>query len=73
MSEQKPPPHEKSFKVTSKEIILGAISFLMVLAWNDAFKDYIGRYPELHKYGMFAYAVFVTIFVILVSWLIAKW
>jgi hypothetical protein len=66
------PPHKKNLKKSSKELIIGAVTLLMALAWNDAFKNYIEQFTELRMYGMFIYAVFMTITALTISYLVYK-
>ena len=37
-----------------------ALVLISALAWNDAAREYLKRYPALKKRGMWAYALIVT-------------
>ena len=45
------------------KLLIGALTLVASLAWNDAFKSFFNRYPTLKKYGPWVYALFVTILI----------
>ena len=47
-------------------LIVGAVTFISALAWNEAFKSYFDRYPSLKKRGVWYYALGVTIFGVII-------
>lgn len=42
-------------------LISSALSLVTSLAWNEAIKDELKKYPSLKKYGNWAYAIIITI------------
>ena len=51
---------------------LTAMSLVVALAWNEAFKSTINMYPYLKKWGPWVYAFIITILSILFSYYIEK-
>ena len=48
--------------MSATALIMAALTFVISLAWNDAFKSFFQKStPWLRKYGPWAYAIFVTI------------
>lgn len=46
--------------VTSLQLVLGAMTFVVALAWNEAFKSWLQENPKLRMFGPWVYAVSVT-------------
>ena len=47
-------------------LIIGAITFICALAWNEAFTNYFNKYPGFKKWGIWVYATSVTIFGVII-------
>ena len=62
----------KTFNEVFKSI-LTAISLVVGLAWNDAFKSTIDSTPKLKKWGPWAYALFITLFSVFLSTYLSKY
>lgn len=45
------------------KLLIGALTLVASLAWNDAFRSLFSRYAILKKYGPWFYALFVTILI----------
>tara|TARA_Y100001970_G_C14257529_1_gene876577 strand:+ start:5707 stop:5970 length:264 start_codon:yes stop_codon:yes gene_type:complete len=45
------------------KLLIGALTLVASLAWNDAFRSLFSRYTTLKKYGPWFYALFVTILI----------
>lgn len=41
-------------------LIIGALTLVAALAWNDAFRNFFQQYPSLQKNGPWIYAILVT-------------
>jgi hypothetical protein len=66
-------PHELNFIQLVKTILVGAITLLIALAWNDSFKLVVENHPEFKQYGMFVYAISVTLLAIGLSYILSNW
>ena len=47
-------------------LIIGALTLVAGLAWNDAFKHLFNNSKYLNKFGPWVYAILVTVIVILI-------
>lgn len=47
--------------ISSMQFILGAMTLVAALAWNNAFSNYFENNPKLKAYGPWIYASTVTI------------
>ena len=48
------------------KLIVGSLTLVAALAWNDAFRGLFQQYPALKKHGPWIYAITVTIIVIVI-------
>jgi hypothetical protein len=56
MGEKEPTLHEMMVKHLTQSITL-----VIALSWNDAIKDAISHLPYLKTFGMFVYAILLTV------------
>jgi hypothetical protein len=55
-------------------IIIASISFVISLAWNDAFKNFFSKStPIIRKYGPWGYAIAVSILGIFIINMLVKY
>ena len=53
---------ETSDSISIPALVLAVLSFIISLAWNDAFKNFFQKSsPWTRKYGPWGYAIFVTL------------
>lgn len=53
-------------KISSLELIISSLGSIAALAWNNAFLDLISKTPGLTKYGLWIYALLITIIYVMV-------
>ena len=61
--------NNKYFDQTSSELsklIIGSLTFVSALAWNEAFKDYFSNNSYLKGKGLWFYAIVTSIFAIII-------
>lgn len=61
--------NSKYFDQTSSELsklIIGSLTFVSALAWNEAFKDYFSNNSYLKGTGLWFYAIVTSIFAIII-------
>ena len=61
--------NNKYFDQTSKELsklIIGSLTFVSALAWNEAFKEYFSKSTYLQGKGLWFYAIVTSIFAIII-------
>ena len=49
-------------------LILGALTLMTTLAWNEACKAQINKHEEFKEYGLWVYAIFVTLLTLFVGY-----
>jgi hypothetical protein len=54
------------------KFLVGSLSFVTALAWNEAFKNLFAQYPSLQAYGVWAYALLLTALTVGVLLLVAQ-
>ena len=47
--------------------ILGALTFVAAMAWNDAVKEFVEKNPSLKQHGLLVYALIATAAAIIIS------
>ena len=66
----------RTFLLNVAAFLTSALVLISALAWNDAAREYLKRYPALKKRGMWVYALIVTgiafVAITAVMWLKAK-
>jgi len=62
----------KEIWLKAQILIIGSLSFVIALAWNDAFQNLFERVPYLKKNGPWVYAVLITLMGILIIYMLQR-
>lgn len=56
----------------SKKFILGALTLITALAWNQAFRSVLEQHPEFQVYGVWIYAFALTVLSVFIASVMSK-